>query len=817
MPGVNTTGSPNIAFLDSKIAASLCDGRFCVDVTPSIYIGGGAANVLGANVQITNPYGVIVKPYGSNYEIAPDLSGGMDAVICFNIPTQAGNYQYGKYKVEVQLFDDAGNWTVTKFVSLCPPDSKNKTRNYGSLSARLDASCKDGKLYVIVDGVPNYNGAIVESQVNDFTLEYPTSSTLSPLTTSLGSFSVQLYEGVYKLNGEICATYNFGDNVYVSVKYKVKREKNVRCLIDECCVLERLAELNKRLKDSCTTEEQQEIASTTVEALWLLKMVHLAADCGQDPSEYVEDLEKLLGCTCTCNCAEGTPVIDTTPAKDFSITGCNVTKNTVGLTDNYTIENYAYTIEITDNGGVLTVSGPVLEDCTWKQTIVFNLSTLYSQIKGQANQNTTEADFWSSVINKSLADIDPACLGVSQGTWNGWTLKQKIAAIVEKFCDSVSCDAAVSGTSITQQGNDALLQWTNNASVFCIDIYLDGILKGTVCPGLANGIDSFLFTDVGDYEEHTWMMAPKCSNGAVGTLATGTFQFAACPEIAPPVVSTNLVNGVECPFDLTSILTPPPPGITVEWHTDNNTNESSLVGDPTQVTSGIYFAFSKDTDGCYSMSTQVTVVCEVETSCTAPQALEVVNWTGGPVPGHPGANVLVKFKSAAYPPPANSYTVKRRLASDPDVPGSYTTVGTPVWSSFFNRWVIWDEATQNTKYVWRAFSNCGGSPATTPSVDFTFARFICSVVDTTPDFESVEYSMATTNANEVTKYEINLYDETGALLLHTDTYTPAFSDPITGTFEYLTSGTTYLIKVTAYIGTDFKTSCATTSFTTPIP
>ncbi len=80
------TGSPDIALLDSKIVADLCLGKFCVDVSNTIYIGSGENLVLGANVEILNPFGIIIKPYGTNYEIAPALSGAMDAEICFNIP-----------------------------------------------------------------------------------------------------------------------------------------------------------------------------------------------------------------------------------------------------------------------------------------------------------------------------------------------------------------------------------------------------------------------------------------------------------------------------------------------------------------------------------------------------------------------------------------------------------------------------------------------------------------------------------------------------------------------------------------------------------
>jgi hypothetical protein len=231
MPGTVITTSPDIALLDSRIVANLCTGYFLIDLTPSVYIASGKTLVLGANVQISNTYGVIVKPYGTSYEIAPALSMGMDGVVSFAIPTMASNYQYGKYTITVELFDQNNTrYTVTKTISLCEPDKNNKTRSYGTLSAKLTGSCTDGKVYVIVDTPPNYNGRQYESRSLDLELDYPTASGVDPLETSIGSFSVQLYEGVYKLSGTDCVTYNFGDNLFVKVNYKINLEKNIRCL-----------------------------------------------------------------------------------------------------------------------------------------------------------------------------------------------------------------------------------------------------------------------------------------------------------------------------------------------------------------------------------------------------------------------------------------------------------------------------------------------------------------------------------------------------------------------------------------------------------
>lgn len=796
MPSVPTTGSSHIAILDSTIIASLCDGKFYVSAVGSVYIGSGADLVLGANVQITNPDGVIVKPYGASYEIAPALSAGMDAVISFNIPTIAGNYRYGKYRVDVQLFDGALNWTVTKYITVCEPDKNYKTRNYGSLSAKLIGSCKEGRMTVLVDNVPTYNGVVVESQVNSFTLTYPTSSGLAPQVTTLGAFSVILFEGVYKIVGEICATYNFGDNVYVKVKYKVKKEKDIRCLIDECCVFTKLSELHLKTKTDCTDEEKQATANITLEALALLKTAQLAAECGEDASDYISDLEKLLGCKCTCNCAEGTPIIDTSPAKDFAITGCNVTKSTVGLTDNYVIENYAYVTTVVANGGALVITAQTLDGCTKTQTLTLDIAVVYAQIKSLANASLEESAFWASIINKILAGAD----GGSINNWDTLTLKEKFEALLDDIVDCCSCSTTISAAGTQNFGADVRLKWIGTGH-FSTNYYLDGLFVGNV---LATAIEEVWFYNAADGDAHTWTLIPVCENGRFGGADTGTFTFLACPSISPPVVSSNNVNGVACPYDLTTLLSAPPAGITVEWHTANNTQSYSLVPDATEVSSGVYYAFAKNSDGCFSTSTVVTLICAAATSCTAPQTLLVTNSTGG---------FLVQFQSAAFPPPSNSYTVKRRLSADPDVDGSYTTIGTPVWNASSNRWEILDTtAVSNTLYTYKAISNCGGSPSTTPFTTYEFANITCPSVTYDPDVTTLGYSFTGVGGG-VTKYEVKIYNSSGTTLIHTDTHLPAFPNPITGTFTYLTAGTTYKVRVKVFIGT-YSYECAFSTITT---
>jgi len=312
--------SPNISILDSKIICSLCSGNFVVDITPSVWIGSGFNNVQGASVRITNPVGVIITNYPtSGYDIVPPMSGSFS----FPIPLIAANYQYGTYIVDVRLTDaDGDTYIISKNVNICPPDPNNKNKKDGCLKANIKGDCKKGQAVVILNAVPTYRGVVSNQQTNEITVEYPTSSALSPLNTSLNNFSLVLFEGQYKITGYVCANYNSTDNIVFEIRYRINCEKIIKCIIDECCVYTRLNELYLKSNADCSPDEKLNTASTILDALFLLKTAQLAQDCGEDPSEVIADLEKLLGCSCTCNCNEGSPIANSSyEAQDWIYRG----------------------------------------------------------------------------------------------------------------------------------------------------------------------------------------------------------------------------------------------------------------------------------------------------------------------------------------------------------------------------------------------------------------------------------------------------------------------------------------------------------------
>lgn len=424
MPATNITTSPNITSLDSRIEANLCTGFFYVDVTPSVFLPGGTSTsggVQGATVRITNPLGIVIKQYStSGFDIYPP----MDSRVSVLIPKTAGNYVYGTYTFDVKLTDDDGTeYTVTKTVNLCPPDPNNKNKKDGCLNAKIYGNCKDGKVVILLDQPPNYKGKMFSSQVIDMDLQYPTSSGLPTREgINIPSFSVILYEGEYILTGTTCVYYSYGDNVFYNINYKINCKKNIKCIIDLCCVQAKWEELSARLDSDCTIEEKQETMGIIVESQFYVNAAQGAANCGGDPSSWIEKLELLLGCVCTCNCNEGTPIIDNTPAKDFLIEGCNIEKTTEGLTDHYTINNYSYKVVLAEGSDAgLTLSEPELnaDNCEYVQTLNYtapgegSVDFIYRALLSQSGTGNPTA------IPDSRNTVTIAWTRVSAGVYRG--------------------------------------------------------------------------------------------------------------------------------------------------------------------------------------------------------------------------------------------------------------------------------------------------------------------------------------------------------------------------------------------------------------
>lgn len=794
MSATPVIGSSNISLLDSRLRINLCTGIFSIDVSPSTFIGSGAANVSGIKVKVTNPFGSIIKDYGSGYDVIPSQSGGIVVPVVVNIPTKAGQYQYGVYTFGLQLTDQNGTsvYEVIKTQNICPyPDEKKVCQD----SVEMLADCQSGKLNISMAEAPTYQSKLPQSKTQNWTLYYPTASGMPSEVATVGNFSVALFEGVYKLTGSVCVTYAMGDNIFISLGSTGNWEKSVKCVIDYTCIEPKLDRLGKELAKACTDKDRAEINDTIFSVLWLLTKIQIRLGAGNDASDDIDLLETILGCSCTCECNGSSPIINSNPTSNVVIEGCNVVPEVIGLTTHYTINAYTYVVSVDPSQSIVSISAPGLNGCTKTQTISLNISLLYTTIKNQITSNL-EYSFWGGVASNALVGVDPSCLDLTPTEWQNLSFQGKIQAIINHICsDTSSCTATVTG-SVAKSGSDAVFTFAMTAGYY-LEIYVDMVLRGTVLagsttftvPGMANGL------------LHQYALIPRCQNGDRGIPFASSFQNIACPHIEPISVSSNNINGADCPYDLTALVAALPAGITAEWHTANNTNANTLVGNAAAVNSGVYYGFAKNIDNCYSIGIQVQVICAAASDCSEPQNL-VASLIGG--------GVLVQFQSAAFPPPANSYTVKRRLSSDPDISGSYTTVGTPSFNSTSGRWEILDAGTFfYTLYSYKAISNCA---STSPSIQALFAYGVCGGTTLTPTVDTIGYTVA---GSILPSHQVrfSLYNSDGTILLQTDTITSG-SIMHSGTFLYLNPNTTYQVKIDLYLGSYFISHCSTGIVTT---
>lgn len=783
-------GSSNISVLESRLHADQCEGKLKVDVTPSTLIGGGAANVLGVKVRVKNPLGIVIRDFGSDYDILPPLTGEF----AINIPTVASKYQAGVYLITVELTDsDAKKYTLEKPVEVCVIESV--------LSASIKGICIRGIVSVLVNQPPVYKGKIASSKSADLVLSFPTNSGVDSKEITVTNFSDLLFEGVYQVKGTICAFYNLGDNVFASVLYRVFADKDIKCGLDESCFLLQLKTIHDQLSSGCVASERERLTLITVDALRLYKTAELAIQNGDDASEYISELEDLLGFKCTCNAIPGTPFIGSPLAGSSTIiNGCGVTHSQDGLTTTYTIDNYEYIIEVEDNNdGMLSIGPSVVVDgeCIKKQIILLDKAKVYQSVLGQATEN---AEDWAEVINDTFSEV-PSCFDLVQQDWDSLTLNQKFALIYAKLCSVASCSGQISGINSSVHGRDVTITFTM-VRVLMADVYLDDTFVTSVL-GTATGVT---IEGAADGILHQVKVYTKDVNGRYCANGAASFRYFACVTVAPPQLTSNSVSDAQCPFDLTSLLPVPlPSGFSVEWYDDQDRRPGSRVSDPVRVQDGHYFAFYKNAEGCYSVGTRVLVSCATHLSCTAPQNLSAVPTFDG--------NALIRFDSAAYPPAGNEYTVRRRLFTDPDDTGSYITLPAPIYNMGLDKWEVIDNNSpaDNTLYVYMAESNCG---ATSPRTSAQFSFVVCPHLTFTVSGNAFLTSFLSTGGN-VTRYRVRYVNSVTGEQILPYLFNAPFSGPIA--VEGVNVYESYNIYVDVYVSGILVKTCEYTWEAYPRP
>jgi hypothetical protein len=240
---------------------------------------------------------------------------------------------------------------------------------------------------------------------------------------------------------------------------------------------------------------------------------------------------------------------------------------------------------------------------------LFSDSGFTSQIGATQTASVTNATFTGLVPNTSYyATVKTSC-SVNSSTPFGagpFTTDQ----IAQSSCPSITLNSPiVSNDSVT-------VSWSGGSGATGYNVYIDNIADS------GNPTSSLAFTKTGlTNGNHTVKVeALPCSGTPKSDNRTFNVNY------QPPCIAPATPSGVSgpvsntCPnesINLNSLITNYPSGSSIEWHTFNNTDISSLVGSPSVVTlSRTYYAFSKsDSTSCYSNNSYSVVVNIV--SCAA--------------------------------------------------------------------------------------------------------------------------------------------------------------------------------------------------------
>lgn len=774
-------GSSNISLLDFRIENNLCDGK--IYITPQFtFIGTGATSILGAKVQILKE-GIEVK----SYELSYDFTNPYTTPYQYSIPIVNGGYDYGNYEVEVTVYDTSSkNHTLSKSYSLCKP-TKNGNTTHRKLGVSFKEDCSQGKLFISLNQPSVYKGLIQESSIIDYDIEFPFGNLPKLNSTSTNSV-VQLFEGEYKVKGDMCVTYNAGNSIYYNLPYLINCLKKVKCQLDYCCVFTKMASIYNEL-ESCGNENKEKASAILAQSTMLLTIIEKGLSCGESVSEYIQELEDTLGIKCMCGLEEGTPIINPNSGQSFIVNGCHVTSSTSGLVTTYTIgENYKYIVEAHPTQNFFTVSTPQLNGCTMKQVVSFDISKLYLEIKGQI-VNTTEYNYWAGIINNTLGEIPVnllTCLNLTNSQWNNLSFRDKFIAVLTKMCSccsSVTCNAILSNLTIEKLGNNVKLKWVNNASVYKVEIYIDGNFIDSVLAPL----NEYQVVGGADGVNHKYEVISYCESDIKGNGLSLTETVFPCPFIPAPIIDQGIYSVTQnCPFNVAQYVEAAPNGFSNVYFTSNNTS-GTTVSNPTALPNGDYWVFRKQNNtNCYSQGVLVSVSCRTTTLCEAPPSVTAIESVGG---------ILVHFPSAINPPP--TYLVRRKLASASDTLANYTTIGTPTFSSINSRWEILDTtAAIETLYTYAVVSLCGVSES---KITTEAAILPCGTVSVNRNGANIEYSFVQ-NSGSVTAVSIELLNETGTTSLAQAAFSQPFTNPTTGTFLSIAPGL-YKIRKRIFIGT----------------
>ena len=416
MPSI-PVNSANISTFSWATSINIYQRTITFDTSSTVYVGSGGLNVLGIAFSLQDSVGLeLMGVDWTNPQIIPSVS----QTYILDISSFPINFLFQNYQFIGYIKDANGTvyQTLPILKTICQPPQITDS-GYVPGTFQVLADCINNILTVKEFTLLIYNNQAPISVTKSGTLYYP-QGTIAPITfTNTPLDNNQVYTGQSVIKCTTVATYDLGDNITVLVSYVTDQSFPITCgnFLGSitCCTS---ATYNKYLSN-CENAVgkyalQQYNSVVPVILNGLLKEIN-----GQDASDEVAQIKKMLNCDCGSSSVGQNEITPTNPAVNsivlIGVGGTTIPSATIsGNTKTFNIASNSYVVAKGNTGDLAyTITIDTSVSNVVKYLITFNYDVMAGYILTAIAADPTLINQLNSLVSSSgggIAGLDGKCV-----------------------------------------------------------------------------------------------------------------------------------------------------------------------------------------------------------------------------------------------------------------------------------------------------------------------------------------------------------------------------------------------------------------------
>ncbi len=439
------------------------------------FIGSGIDNITAIRFKVTDPTGMAILE-----------SSLTPAIVTTPIEVDINfKFGFGFYTISATLVEANGDEHLVEYSKeICEPKGWME-KGYCQATVDHIVDCFAPSIQISETTLYNYLQKQPVSKVMAGKLFYP-EQILEAIDFDFMPFLITgnegIYTGSYQLRAVTNALYDLGDQIYVSIPYKVGKEFKVDCnnrLGDVMCCLNDMYDVAKDASSAAGKLAAEKIAKASPSLLLALMKEY----SGKDASAELEKVKEILGCDCGCGSESVEPRLINNNNLGYNIIGENAAKvvgSMAGSTVSFNLNVKHILLSLIDTQDKvidiqrLESSGSII------YKLGFNYLELSKTILDTIKDSVELTSLINEIITASSADLDGIdgfhiidLQKVSYNLVESFAVAKTVKSIV---IDGVAIDAPNS----LQLSNAAGIQtWLNSLDQGVFSVSSDNVTKKT--------------------------------------------------------------------------------------------------------------------------------------------------------------------------------------------------------------------------------------------------------------------------------------------------------------------------------------------------